>query len=125
MNNFKLVLLMMAMASMPLCVMADGNNSASSLTSILKSIPKPSGKGHRVPSHSSITCYYQAGELAFDIPADVECMDVSVIHEESGCTVTGTVDENTPSVNIGTALGLYSIDVSTDSGSEYAGSLEL
>lgn len=80
---------------------------------------------HRIPARTSITCTYQNGELTFDIPADVEFLSVTVRHDATDQIWYNVVDEQFPTMEIGTLSGSYTITVITDADSEFTGTFTL
>lgn len=89
-------------------------------------VPKgPQSNRPRIPSRSYITCIYISGKLTFELPTGSEALSVTIIHKATGQIWFNLVNENYPSMEIGTASGTYSITIITESGDEFSGSFTL
>ena len=122
MNKYQAILaLSLATIIATPAINADSNNNKNT-------IKIPLGKNsqrHRIPARTFLTCTYQNGELTFDIPADVEFLSVTVRHDATDQIWYNVVDEQFPTMEIGTLSGSYTITVITDADSEFTGSFTL
>lgn len=122
MNKYQTILtLSLATIIATPAINADSNNNKNTIKIPLeKKSPRP-----RIPARTFLTCTYQNGELTFDIPADVEFLSVTVRHDATDQIWYNVVDEQFPTMEIGTLSGSYTITVITDADSEFTGSFTL
>lgn len=123
MTNIKFLPIAIAAIFVPANIQATGTDNTSGKP--IKVYPKPQSKGNRMPSRYYINAQYQNGELTFDIPADVEFLSVTVRHDATDQIWYNVVDEQFPTMEIGTLSGSYTITVITDADSEFTGSFSL
>lgn len=125
MNKYQTILtLSLATIIATPAINADSGNNSNPDKIIL--VPgKSDPNRHRIPARTFLTCTYQNGELTFDIPADVEFLSVTVRHDATDQIWYNVVDEQFPTMEIGTLSGSYTITVITDADSEFTGTFTL
>ena len=125
MNKYQTILtLSLATIIATPAINADSGNNSNPDKIIL--VPgKSDPNRHRIPARTFLTCTYQNDELTFDIPAGVEFLSVTVRHDATNQIWYNVVDEQFPTMEIGTLPGSYTITVITDADSEFTGSFSL
>lgn len=99
---------------------------ADSVTIPIPTWPIKKGTDKRDSTSVVPQCYYSDGSVIVYSSSDWSYVSVTVSHDSSGVTYSnaGFLDESVITY-IGNDSGTYSIIITTDSGTEYAGSLEL
>jgi len=85
----------------------------------------PTKGGHRVPGQIVSNCYYDNGVLTFVDGLLEGTISVTVTHVDSGTVWCGFVDEENPTMEVGTLPGTYTIVAQTIDGMELHGIYDL
>lgn len=125
MNSSKLSLALgLTMLTAAPVINADSGNNYDPSKTIY--VPKgPQSNRPRIPSQSYITCIYISGKLTFELPTENEALSVTILHKATGQIWFNLVNEDYPSMEIGTASGTYTITIITESSDEFSGSFTL